>query len=325
MDTFKILHLSDLHIAKRPNEISLLDAFLRGKPEDCDIAPWFSSYHFRRLQQLSVFVQYYAVGLDTILVTGDLATSGKVEDLSRALRFFDSDPIIDSVWFSSPSQGLAATLQREGVPIVLMPGNHDRYQERPPFLPGNRAFDAVFREYWNAGQGVQTQIILEGKTGNNRLAVISADCTLMSKGDATLPFGHLGQGKVRSVLIDRLKEETELVRESSKPTAVIWTLHFPPKPAKISARLKLINDDDLLLSAESNGVECILCGHIHRTMQYRDVAHPEVWVGVAGTACQAGYETCEFSLYEIDVDNGRVVGDPRPEIYQWDGESFIQL
>lgn len=324
MHTFRILHLSDLHLSKRPNEVVFLHALLEGAPADCTTA-WLSAHHLRRLLGLSFFVQYYARKLDAILVTGDLATSGKEADLSRALQFLDSSPIIDSSWFSPPSQNLSATLKREDVPIRLMPGNHDRYQTRFPFLPGNKTFDSVFKDYWKAGQGVQTQIILRGATNNDQLAVISADCTLASAFDATVPLGHLGQGKAYRALINRLKEETELIRQSPEPTAVIWALHFAPKPPRSKVLLRLINDDDLLLSADSNDVQCILCGHLHDTMQYRHKAHLNVWVGAAGTSCIAEDVPCEFSIYDIDVDNGGIIGNPRTEIYQWDGENFVQI
>lgn len=326
MHTFRILHLSDLHLAKRHNEVGFLHALLRGAPADCTTA-WLSAHHPRKLLRLILFVQYYATKLDAILITGDLATSGRKADLSRALQVVDSSPITDSAWFSSPSQNLSATLRRGDVPVKLMPGNHDRYEGRLPFLPGNKTFDTVFKDYWKAGQGVQTQIILRGRTDTNQLAVISADCTLLSEGDATVPrLGHFGQGKAYSILIDCLEKETKLVRKSPEPTAVIWALHFAPKLASRKLLLRLIKDDDLMLSAESNDVQFILCGHLHETIKpYKHKAYPKVWIGAAGTPCIAEDVPCEFSIYDIDVDNGVIIGNPRTEIYQWDGDNFVQI
>jgi 3',5'-cyclic AMP phosphodiesterase CpdA len=322
MHTFRILHLSDLHLARRPNEVGILDFLKRGKPADCTLG-WLSSYHPGKLIGLSVFVHRYARALDIILITGDLATSGSNNDLQRALWFVDGPPI-GSAFIADASKGFTATLQRGDVPIRVMPGNHDRFHDSAPFLPGNRAFDAIFTKYWKAGQGVQNQVVLRAKGGVDELAVLGADLTLRSESDATKPFGHLAQGKAGRSIVAQLVQETKLVRDARRPTAVVWAVHFPPKPEKPEALHELIDEEAFLTAAVDSGIGCIFCGHLHRTDQYKAVGYPSVSVNMVTTPCQGGNSPGGFCIYEVTVDNGTVIGSPKPEPYVWNGHAFVE-
>ncbi len=322
MHTFRLLHISDLHLARRPNEVGFFSYISEGNPLEYKAA-WNSSHSAVKLSALSWFVHHHAKRLDVVLVTGDIATSGNRNDLRRAMWFVDG-PQIHSSWLGPASNQFSATLQRGDIPVRVMPGNHDRFWDAFLFPPGNMIFDKVFQKYWKVGQGVQIQIVLRAKGGNDQLAVISADCTLASLSEATLPLGHLAQGRARTAIVDRLVGETRLVSKRSQPTAVIWALHFPPKPVKKKWWHNLINDEQLLAKAKENGVTCILCGHFHETLQYNPVGHESVFVSIVGTACRAGNTRGEISICEVDVANSGIVGSPRIESYRWDGNTFSQ-
>jgi 3',5'-cyclic AMP phosphodiesterase CpdA len=61
--------------------------------------------------------------IDLLLISGDIATTGLPEDLRIGLRYINNSPV--NTYFGSD---WAATVRSSAFPILLMPGNHDRFQ-----------------------------------------------------------------------------------------------------------------------------------------------------------------------------------------------------
>ena len=209
MYTFRILHLSDFHFSNR-----LVEVILSPVP----------GYSYDRIvvSGLARFVLEQANNLDLVLITGDLAATGRRADLQRAVEYIDAKP---SAGFLSESR--RPTLHGGGLPIVLMPGNHDRYQGLWG-AAGGTSFDDVFQQYWKVGQGVQ-YCLINNPDIEDCLAIILGDFSLASCRDADPPApGCLGQGLAYQNVIDRMTSLTASVRDKDPAAAVIWAVHFAP-------------------------------------------------------------------------------------------------
>jgi len=82
--------------------------------------------------------------IDAIIVSGDLATTGKPIDLSPA-RSFIEDTAVNGPYINSVSQSLAATGRR----VYFLPGNHDMYRDDSG-LPGSPHFHLMLEKRTNA-------------------------------------------------------------------------------------------------------------------------------------------------------------------------------
>lgn len=255
MSLVRLLHLSDLHLAK-------CTFFQRRGPD------WVRDY-----RNLSVFfhpAEYFlCVSLvrqlatefgefDAFVVTGDLADTGAREDLVVASVFLGLE---DQANISQqlPSEPKIPTLARSLAPLVLMPGNHDRYQLTLS-LPGGHVFDEVFEMYWRGGQGVQSF------EAGELLRIVACDLSL-SENDEQALMRYLGRGKAYPDRIRLLQDETARIRDEHPDVAVLWAIHFPPKfkfPDPVTEHFHRLVDDDLLVcAAQESSVSHILCGHTH--------------------------------------------------------------
>src|SRR5947209_5302025 len=147
MTCFRLLHLSDLHIAVKPREIGFPDRryapyFPNGKVRLIKCSSWDPRLGDNILARL---VESRDL-LDAVLITGDLATTGEQEDLGRAREFIDS------------LRRLAQTAPPGGGPprqpkIIVLPGNHDRFHGKPKWAGCGR-FDTTFAGEWQPVQQV---------------------------------------------------------------------------------------------------------------------------------------------------------------------------
>lgn len=310
MDTFRLLHVSDLHMGVRARVVGFPDSlsmqpYPAGTP--ALLAP--SSYDPHLTDAAARWMYRHAGLYDVILVTGDLATSGNPADLRVASGY-----LFDPVNIGYLSQAGTATLQAAGTPIYILPGNHDRFDGW--YLgPGGVEFDAVFGQTcWAAGQGAQTLVVLQA-ANCERLALIGADFTLLSYRHANGLFGYLGQGRVYQTILTALAQATQLVRQAhGADLAVVWAVHFPPDFAGIDPNLSLLDQHLLVTAASACDVHHVFCGHTHEPREY-PASDPQVTVHCAGTATQ--YVTQHGNVFhdlEIDVAAGVATATRRTDI-----------
>jgi 3',5'-cyclic AMP phosphodiesterase CpdA len=115
-----------------------------------------ASYDERPLLAAADFVSQVSDDLHLLVLLGDLATTGISDDLLVAEQTF-----LDA----SVSKHLNAALEPKfgglDVPLHVVPGNHDRYQDDFA-TPGSTEFDKVFRSVYAPTNGVCTKPIVDG-------------------------------------------------------------------------------------------------------------------------------------------------------------------
>ncbi len=284
MVTFRILHASDLHIYRRQKTFGLpdcLDALIAGQLSWSDLlenGDLVSSYEGNLTEALANFAYVNRDGLDAIVVSGDIATTGEVEDLTIARDFLTATPA--SGYHTADGK---ATLKAGGIPVALVPGNHDRFGPLEfVFRPGNTTFDAVFRDggYWTAGQSAQ--VLWVGQRDKATAVLIAADFTLPPSDEGCAKWGRFGQGDVTLPTLTRLVELTTQVRTRYPGCVVLWMVHFDPEAR--DPNLTLCHSDLLKTTVTSQAPAAILCGHTHLVPVAKDLGSTQVLV--SGTTAQ---------------------------------------
>lgn len=318
MAKFRVLHASDFHFSIEPNRRHWFRRISR-KFEDCPETPeptstryrgyGFCSYHPSVAQQVAEFAYRNASYLDAIVCSGDLATSGTTEDLTAAKDF------IFSVCKTKFVNGrLQPTLQGSMLPILIMPGNHDRYADSDG-NSGSANFDLVFDSYWQTEHVPRIQT-LELQKQNQKLCFISADFCLKKSSDAAgrpKMFAKRGQGKCYDDVLDNLVKTTNSIKDNDDATFVVWVLHFPPID-EAGEFLKLIDVDKFIKSVNDHNIKLILSGHLHKSI---NTTIQNSQIHVASTAC--GVDIVDGNLlHVIEIDLG---GTPNPQFkrinFEW--------
>jgi len=294
MPILRVLHLSDLHLSGK------LKTYYRSIDKN---SGYLSVYNTRALKALAAFVYNWQDRLEAILISGDIAVTGIDSDLKRALQFFCSS--------TEP------TLQNFTKPIIIVPGNHDRYDQYSKSSklalsallgqPGGKLFDKYFSSYWGAGKsGVQFYKL--PSEDSPILTVICSDFSLEKSSDSTVRFGHYGQGKVYQEKLQNLVRCTENMVKNHSSSAIIWMVHFAPKfedHYDLGIRMRLLDSEKLIKEAEKAGVKYIFCGHTHNHREYQI---GKLQIHCAGTStCVRNNNDTTIHLRYIDIQNGKVV------------------
>ena len=259
---------------------------------------------------------------DAILVTGDLATTGEEIDLREAAELSLGTP--KERWLTG---AMRPTLQGAQLPVIVLPGNHDRFDGPtavPPFwASGGRNFDAHFEDWRSVSAVAFTLKAPLPQT--DALTVVCGDLTLIEDADADGLWGRLGQGCAYETVLARMVELSSKAR-SFGPTAVLWAVHFPPQFPGEDAVMRLLNAESLLKKATSVGVSHILSGHTHQPLVYKPVKFPTVEVHCAGTACSLSSPTANaFHSRSFEV-TGEVIENVRYCDFVWNdlAEDFVR-
>jgi len=296
--TFRLLHVSDLHVNKRRSIVDIVTNV---------------AYQAYKAEDLARLVYEMRQRLDLILISGDLAHIGVPDTGLRMAHGLCTDAPAGTVpWLTA---GRTPTFNH-GVPIRLLPGNHDRFG---PFRDaGGRAFDSVFADFWTARQGAQGFPPLVSPDGADRLAIVAVDFSLTGNSDETAWGGRYGQGRVYTPVLDQLVALTNEVRQTQPGPGVLWAVHFPPAFDGVKDALSLIDDARLLDAADALQVPTVFCGHTHQARPYRPRGDDGVQVLCAGAATTREPELGNSVHYtEIDVEAGAVT-QVRWETLAWD-------
>lgn len=296
MATFSIAQISDLHLCIEPDWLTpyeegsiqgkvaaAYDTLLGKRSGRGRLLPlaYPSSYSPDIAACLLKHLISQMSGLDALIVSGDLATTGRNEDLKIARAFFDGD--MPNEWnpFSSLEFDSPPTLMNNSTHcVVSVPGNHDRY-DNILAKPGNRGFERHFGDHWDFGRGHASQLagssnrvrrVIRSKE-DSALILCLGDCSLNSPEEVDGFSGRWGQGVVTSQIIKDFELVTRKSREEVSSNGlipyIVWVIHFPPEFPNLANDLKLIDGNSLVLAAERCGVDMILSGHTHKALGYK--------------------------------------------------------
>lgn len=329
MSSIRILHASDLHIAFDEQRRSIKDAAFdalavaaRRKPKDTWIAlrkmALASSYDAQILEHLAEVIVnnakhvkpgvlqipeefarqhhliYLKEKLNAIVFTGDLATTGLNDDLKQVASFLRADYLSGSPHRPQDASLEIPTLAGIDIPVVCLPGNHDRYRiplNLPTYLPGGKEFDTEVLDY----QSEPVRRFDVPASGNLQVVIFAVDFTLKRLRDSRYGVGWIAQGRVYhgdGSALEKLEADTRTIKADiaqSKPKThlcVFWALHFPPAFPNMPRLHKLIDENKLLEKADEIGVHGILAGHTHFQKKYRDTNPKKCPVFCCGTTTQ---------------------------------------
>jgi 3',5'-cyclic AMP phosphodiesterase CpdA len=281
MAVFRLLHLSDLHIAGEANRYSLVDSyspkisFLKclGRGQSPLKIP---SHDARAARALARQIVEDKGKYDAILISGDLATTGSEEDIKAAHDYFHG-----KLWHTKNLIDDIPKICDVGR-VIWMPGNHDRY-EGNSFKPGCKRFEQpnFFGGRWRREGQFQTDLGKQDgpvhsyhlKKDNSYLTIICADFTYQESHPDLWLSGqnggdHIGQGYVADEVLSELERVTNASRNKFENTAIVWVSHFPPQFPRVATSLKLVNDERLLELADKLCISVIFSGHTHEAMDY---------------------------------------------------------
>lgn len=317
MSSINILHASDLHISVDACLRSPIDRWsdlekgwdlsLGGIKEKTKalrdsaralIKRSASSHHPDILESLTEFIiensnPTAAAGadpsipkLDAVVLTGDLATTGRKGDIDELEKFFTANPNPRLPYKSNDRDYRGATLAAVSIPVIFLPGNHDRF--RPTvrfysgvpiyFAPDGVRFDGLGIDYRVKPVQTKPLPVPRGITGL-AVTILTADFTLHKLGDHEGRFGWLAQGKAigtkHQPILDRLIAETRQARkqkQTGEVLCILWCIHFPPSFPGMKDPHKLLGELEVLKAAHDEGVDGILAGHKHEQRTYSSPA-----------------------------------------------------
>lgn len=317
---FRLAHISDLHLGEVQGLKGYLgeEGFLRklGVLLGCavygDARPIMGTYSSQNLRALvralSAKTAYVTVPYDALLVTGDLATTGWATDLAVASAFFQGKPI-------AGSHDLSNSFTPSLLDLVLLPGNHDRYEGKR-LLPKSNQFESGqhFGPFWRPiadahaeKRSVVNSLLLSEKNGQ-RLAIVTVD---FSYSEDDYPKGfwkYFGQGLATTDTVNLLAAETK--KYTDKQIAVVWAMHFPPEISGVKRTLRLERSSEVVKAARESNVEIIFSGHTHEANPNLQVTRNGGFTGVrvvsAGTPCATGEGEKSYFDVELKVGGSRV-------------------
>ena len=262
---------------------------------------------------MASFAYEYRGCYDAIVLSGDLATTGSTADLDEVLALLW--PATDGYLGSDGRP----TLRAASKPILLIPGNHDRFGSTwAIYPPGNTRFDQVLGRHWSAGQDAQELWLC--RKGQSTLVLIGADFTLRADELGEGPWGYLGQGRAYVEPISKLCQLTQNARKRDPDAIVLWVIHFDPTVENGS--LRLLDKDNFRAAVQRERIAAVLCGHMHRN--YDTLAGATVYV--CGTTTQEYAPDGNFlNLIEIEVPAGSHAPTIRVLTFMLDAEREKQF
>lgn len=226
-----------------------------------------------------------ALGAERLVVTGDLSNLSLPSEFAHVRR----------------------RLASIGLPVTVIPGNHDAYTKG---VVRDNLFDLHFREFMD-GERVDGDFPFVQRFDEVALIGVSTAVT-------SLPL--YATGTVGRDQLERL--DAVLARLGEQHVVRVVLIHHPPVAGVAKARHDLRDLDAFGEVIARRGAELILHGHEHRNLE-TILPGPGGAVPVHGIASgtsrsqRPGHEAA-FSLYQ--VDRHRI----HRELYTWNGTSFAR-
>ncbi|UCE82823.1 MAG: metallophosphoesterase [Deltaproteobacteria bacterium] len=275
--TFKLAHLSDLHLTS-PNDFRVQELLNKR-------AYGYLSWRLRRraehgsevLEALLRDLEF--IKPDHIVITGDLT------HLSLPREFQEVEQWLQSL--GAPSQ------------VTIIPGNHDAYV--------NTAWDqtfALWKDYMASdaahldnGSDANLQTTFPSLRVRGKTALIG-----VSSARPTAPFlavGTIGQAQLHK--LEKILEET-----GRQGLFRVVLIHHPPGPNTVSWRKRLLDGEAFRSVLARYGAELVLHGHAHRSAmsELETVAGslPSIGVPSASSLGRNPWRRARYHIYQLSRD-----------------------
>lgn len=348
MAKFKLIQVSDLHFGHTANWINPVE-HLGGQAKSkathralskflkdcfCNSATsvlYPSTFNADVAQALLKDLDEKSEHVDSVIVTGDLATTGDDADLSLAHDYFTGK--IPAEW--NPIPGCPSILQK--LSLITLPGNHDRY-DGVALLPMSTKFEKFFGTNWDFGKEIANSSKQYGDKvrlaslvkENTALVICLGDLCLTGAHDGNGNFGWIGQGKAHVNVVQAMVDASTAARNAAESenlkTAVIWAVHFPPFFPQLNSNLALLQEQTLVDAAHSNNISLIMTGHTHEPMQYTaQTSDRQGYVNIYCCGSTTGMSKSgnySYKYYEIDISDQLSVA-AKDFIWSSNDEQFI--
>jgi DNA repair exonuclease SbcCD nuclease subunit len=298
MARIRLLHFSDLHVTNYSMRYKIFG----------DV------YSPHILEEAARFAFMERDSFDGIIVTGDLVVYGANEGDLKLVHDFFCSPFSSTEWLNSRNKPTLMGCER---PIIVLPGNHDRFSSLAADYP-TYAFDRIFSSFWKE-EFSSINIVLLPNPSEPILAIISADFSLSKADDAITYKGRYGQGRVYEDRLEVLAEKSRECKQSG--IAVLWAIHFAPEfEKKVSIAEKhndLIDAENLIKKARGEGISHIICGHTHLDWDYSSFTDSSIKIYCAGSSsCKSNKIDTTIHIRSIDIIGGKIV-DIETEDLRW--------
>jgi predicted phosphodiesterase len=286
MGHFRFLHISDLHLAEEADHLNRHDKIREIFSGGTDVS--LAEYPINVLKKLvkpttySSFAQFMTAkfcydcrdDVDAIVLTGDIATTGREKDLRAA-----SDFVLRNTKTHFYKWDQSTSLSAGGRSVFVMPGNHDRYKTYVPVpAPNCLNFENYFPDHYPLGKRVYSRT--RSKPDGSRVGLVFGDFCIQDQADVDTVSQLWGGGVVYTDILDEMEVETQRLRTKFPGIFVVWAIHFAP--FECGKALELIDGSMILDRARQINVKYILCGHTH---DQEKVPIRGVTVYCAGSAC----------------------------------------
>lgn len=272
---FEIFHISDLHFAANADHANILatidtfratgdiNAFFPGA-----LDPFCQCTYDREVARaLAKFIAEQRTDKALALISGDLAASGLVDNLTHSLGFMEGPEHENPNYFYFRPDG-TPTIAATGLKYFIVPGNHDRF-DGGNYAAGSLLFDGVFRDHWGIPSPVVKARLLNNAAGTPEIALVAADYCLRSNDDAGGGrLAWLGRGRAYNDIVRRHVDLTKKIYAAHQGIAVVWIVHFPPDQICLDPDLQLVNSDTFVAAVQECEIRLVLSGHIHRPTQH---------------------------------------------------------
>jgi hypothetical protein len=188
------------------------------------------------------------------------------------------------------------TLNASALPIYVMAGNHDRYENNSA-KPGSNLFNIAFADFMRPNYDYVGGWVSE-KNGD-KVGFVYADFSLRARVDAEYigPVFAYGQGRVYDDVFEDFKELTYQFWNDHGRIPIIWLLHFAPFPCQI--HLKLVEFERIRIAAGEMGILATLCGHTHIASKHQERGHT-IYCG-GSSCCADSDDRCTVQLIEVET------------------------
>jgi hypothetical protein len=106
--TFKVIHISDLHCGSEPDADNILTAINFWRSQHISAGQVFRSigrgisqttYDLEIAKKAARFITSHSARTSLIIASGDLSTTGRLDDLNVARGFFEGLPVSPQMFF----------------------------------------------------------------------------------------------------------------------------------------------------------------------------------------------------------------------------------